>query len=156
MRTNKFRKLSIKRSILMLAIATGINITYTQENTVSASDLQSNTTSTQSKPHSAATTTELQETPEGCYEGPDTLAAQYESLDELVVAVKKEVVKSDGAKLTYDLEQEPSTKGSTLLDVLRKVPMATVDGDDNIYIKGSSNFKVYLNSKSNGNGGISL
>ncbi|MGM9815644.1 MAG: TonB-dependent receptor domain-containing protein [Lepagella sp.] len=127
MRTNKFRKLPIKRTILMLAIATGINITYAQEKTVSV--------------------TNLQETPKGCYEEPDTLAAQYESLDELVVAVKKDVVKSDGAKLTYDLEQEPSTKGSTLLDVLRKVPMVTVDGDDNIYIKGSSNFKVYLNGK---------
>lgn len=127
MRTNKFRKLPIKRTILMLAIATGINITYAQENTASV--------------------TNLQETPEGCYEEPDTLAAQYESLDELVVAVKKDVVKSDGAKLTYDLEQEPSTKGSTLLDVLRKVPMVSVDGDDNIYIKGSSNFKVYLNGK---------
>ena len=127
MRQRIFKKLSIKQSFLMLVIATGINITYAQGN--------------------AATAANLQETSEGCYEEPDTLSAQYENLDELVVSVKKEVVKSDGSKLTYDLEQEPSTKGSTLLDVLRKVPMVSVDGEDKIYIKGSSNFKVYLNGK---------
>ena len=127
MRPRNLKKLSIKQSFIMFVIATGINITYAQGN--------------------AATAANLQETSEGCYEEPDTLSAQYENLDELVVSVKKEVVKSDGSKLTYDLEQEPSTKGSTLLDVLRKVPMVSVDGEDKIYIKGSNNFKVYLNGK---------
>ena len=77
----------------------------------------------------------------------DTVSSLYDELDELVITAKKEVVKSDGAKLTYDLEQDDSSKGQSVLDALRKVPMVTVDGQDNIYIKGSQNFRVYVNGK---------
>lgn len=71
----------------------------------------------------------------------------YDDLEELVITAKKEVIKSDGAKLTYDLEQDDTSKGKTLLDALRKVPMVTVDGQDQIYIKGDGNFKIYVNGK---------
>ena len=77
----------------------------------------------------------------------DTVPASYDDLDELVIVAKKDVVKSDGATLTYDMSRDASSKGQTLLDALRKVPMVTVDGQDNVYIKGSSNFKVYTNGK---------
>lgn len=77
----------------------------------------------------------------------DTVSSLYDELDELVVAVKKEVVKSDGAKLTYDLEQDDSSKGQSVLDALRKVPMVTVDGQDHIYIQGNENFRIYVNGK---------
>jgi len=77
----------------------------------------------------------------------DTISSLYDELDELVITAKKEVVTSDGAKLTYDLEQDDSSKGQSVLDALRKVPMVTVDGQDNIYIKGSQNFRIYVNGK---------
>lgn len=77
---------------------------------------------------------------------PDSLDV-YKELDEFTVSVKKEVVSSDGAKLTYDLDQDPSSKGQSVLDALRKVPMVSVDGDDKIYIKGQSNFKIYVNGR---------
>ena len=31
--------------------------------------------------------------------------------------------------------------------MLKKVPMVTVDGEDNVQLKGSTNFKIYLNGK---------
>ena len=34
--------------------------------------------------------------------------------------------------------------------MLRKVPMVTVDGDDNIQLKGNSNFKIYMNGRPSG------
>lgn len=77
----------------------------------------------------------------------DTVPASYDDLDELVIVAKKDMVKSDGATLTYDMSRDASSKGQSLLDALRKVPMVTVDGQDNVYIKGSSNFKVYTNGK---------
>lgn len=77
----------------------------------------------------------------------DTLGSTYDQLDELVVEARKEVVKSDGAKLTYDLEQDDSSKGQSLLDALRKIPMVTVDGQDNVYIRGDKNFRIYVNGK---------
>ncbi|MDE6257398.1 MAG: TonB-dependent receptor, partial [Muribaculaceae bacterium] len=80
-------------------------------------------------------------------ETPDSVADIYDNLDELVVVAKKELIKSDGASLTYDLSEDDSSKGLTLIDALKKVPMVTVDGQDNIYINGDSNFKIYVNGK---------
>lgn len=77
----------------------------------------------------------------------DSLENNYQDLEELVVVQKKEIVKSDGATLTYDLDQDDTTKGSTVLEALKKVPMVSVDGEDNIRIKGDSNFKIYVNGK---------
>jgi len=45
------------------------------------------------------------------------------------------------------MEEDPEAKVNNTLEMLRKVPMITVDGDDNIQLKGSSNFVVYLNGK---------
>lgn len=69
------------------------------------------------------------------------------TLDDFVVVAKKPVVQTDGAKLTYNMEEDPSSKGNTLLDALKKVPMVSVDGEDNIRINGENNFKIYLNGK---------
>lgn len=83
----------------------------------------------------------------GAYNDTDSIGATYSELDELVITAKKDVVKSDGAKLTYDLDQDDSSKGQTVLDALKKVPMVTVDGEGNIRIKGDSNFRIYVNGK---------
>lgn len=75
------------------------------------------------------------------------IGATYGDLDELVVTANKKIVQSDGAKLTYNLSEDNTTKGQTMLDALKKVPMVTVDGQDNIMINGDSNFKIYVNGK---------
>lgn len=68
-------------------------------------------------------------------------------LDEVVVVSRRELIQSDGAKLTYDVERDPSSGNSTVMEMLRKVPMVSVDGEDNIKVKGQSNFKIYVNGK---------
>lgn len=68
-------------------------------------------------------------------------------LSEVTITAQKPLVKVEIDKLTYDLEEDPESVTSTTLDMLRKVPMITVDGDDNIQLKGSSNFKIYMNGK---------
>jgi len=65
------------------------------------------------------------------------------------VVAQKPLVKADIDKLTYDIESDPDSKTNTVLDMLRKVPLVTVDGDDNIKVKGNGNFKVYINGKPN-------
>lgn len=78
---------------------------------------------------------------------PDTVAIPTYDLEDLVVVGNKPVIQSDGAKLTYNLEEDPSSKGNSLLDALRKVPMISVDGEDNIKINGQGNLKIYVNGK---------
>ncbi|MDE5713024.1 MAG: TonB-dependent receptor, partial [Muribaculaceae bacterium] len=78
---------------------------------------------------------------------PDSIVGSYYDLEDLVVVADKPIVQTDGAKLTYNLEEDPSAKGNTLLDALRKVPMVSVDGEDKIRINGQDNFKIYVNGK---------
>ena len=59
----------------------------------------------------------------------------------------KTLVKMDADKLSYDVEGDADAKASTLLDMLRKVPMVTVDAQDNITVNGSSDFKIYVDGK---------
>lgn len=80
---------------------------------------------------------------------PDTVSATARELGEVVVAVKKPVIKSTGDKLTYDVEQDKASKGATLLEALRRIPLVTVSGDDKITVNGSSSFQIYLNGKPN-------
>ncbi len=65
------------------------------------------------------------------------------------VTATKPLVKADVDKLTYSVTDDPDAQGSSLLDMLRKVPMVTVDGDDKIKVKGQTGFKVYVNGKPN-------
>jgi len=70
-----------------------------------------------------------------------------ESLKEVTITATRPLVKVDADKVSYDVQQDPESKTSNALELLRKVPMVTVDGQDNIQLKGSSNFKIFLNGK---------
>lgn len=71
------------------------------------------------------------------------------NLEDVVVVAQKPLVKMETDKMTYDVQQDADAKSFTLLDILRKVPMVTVDGQDNITVNGSSSFKVYVDNKPN-------
>ena len=65
------------------------------------------------------------------------------------VTAQRPLVKAEIDKLTYSTADDPEAANSTLLETLRKVPMVTVDGEDNIKVNGSSSFKVYVDGKPN-------
>ena len=66
---------------------------------------------------------------------------------EVNVTAQKTLVRVDVDKLTYSLEDDPEAKTSNALEMFRKVPLLTVDGEDNIQLKGSSTYKIYMNGK---------
>ena len=68
-------------------------------------------------------------------------------LGEVVVRAMKPLVAVDLDKITYSMQDDPDSKTSTVLDMMRKVPMITVDGEDKIQLKGSSGYKIYLDGK---------
>ena len=70
-----------------------------------------------------------------------------QQLKEVTVTAQKPLVKVEIDKLTYNLEDDPEAQTNNTLDMLRKVPMVTVDGNDEIQLKGSTNFKIYMNGK---------
>lgn len=72
-----------------------------------------------------------------------------ETLKSAKVTAQRILVRMDVDKMTYDVEEDVDSKTSTVLDMLRKVPMVTVDGQDNITVNGSSNFQVTVDGKPN-------
>ena len=65
------------------------------------------------------------------------------------IVAQKPLVKMDVDKMTYNVAEDEDSKSNTVLDMLRKVPMVTVDGQDNITVNGSSSFKVYVDGMPN-------
>lgn len=66
-------------------------------------------------------------------------------LDGVVVKAQRQLIKQDIDRIAYDVQADEESKTQTVMDMLRKVPMVAVDGQDNIQVKGNSNFKVYKN-----------
>jgi len=79
--------------------------------------------------------------------GKINMSASDAKLSEVTVLANKPLVKVDLDKITYDTKSDPESQSVTVLEMLKKVPMVTVDGEDKIQVKGSSNFKVYMNGK---------
>lgn len=75
------------------------------------------------------------------------ISAEEKSLKEVTVSTEKNLVKQEADRITYDVQSDPESKFQTALDMLRKVPLVTVDADDNIQVKGSSNFRVLINGR---------
>lgn len=65
------------------------------------------------------------------------------------IIAQKPLVKMEVDKMSYSVADDIDSKSNTVLDMLRKVPMVTVDGNENITVNGSSSFKVYLDGKPN-------
>ena len=65
------------------------------------------------------------------------------------IVAQKPLVKMDVDKMSYNVAEDEDSKSNTVLDMLRKVPMVTVDGQDNINVNGSSSFKVYVDGMPN-------
>lgn len=79
--------------------------------------------------------------------GAISLSESATELEELSVTAQKPLVRVEIDKLTYSAKDDPESSTSNVLDLLRKVPLVTIDGEDEIQLKGSSNFKIYLNGK---------
>ena len=66
-------------------------------------------------------------------------------LEGVTVKAQRQLIKQDIDRIGYDVQADEESKTQTVLDMLRKVPMVTVDGEENIKVKGNSSFKIYKN-----------
>ncbi len=66
-------------------------------------------------------------------------------LSAVTVTAQKPLVTTEIDRIAYDMQADEESKTKNVMDMLRKVPMVSVDGQDNIKVRGSSDFKIYKN-----------
>ena len=75
------------------------------------------------------------------------LSASTRTLNEVTVAGKKALVEDKVDRLVYNADSDLSAKGGDATDILKKVPMLSVDLTGNVSLQGSTNVRVLINNK---------
>lgn len=69
------------------------------------------------------------------------------TLNEVVVTAEKPLVEDKDDRIVYNADKDATNAGGSAIDVLKKVPLLTVDPDGTVTLKGSSSIKVLINNK---------
>lgn len=75
------------------------------------------------------------------------LSAAAQHLNEVSISGSKSLIKQEIDRISYDLQADPDSRANSVLEMMRKVPYLSLDADDNIQLKGSSNYKILINGK---------
>ncbi|WP_448702904.1 TonB-dependent receptor domain-containing protein [Mucilaginibacter sp. AW1-3] len=75
------------------------------------------------------------------------LSSSSKQLNEVSINEAKPIIKQEVDRIAYNVQADPENKVMTVLDMLRKVPMVSVDATDNIKLKGSGDYKILINGK---------
>jgi hypothetical protein len=75
------------------------------------------------------------------------MSASSNDLKEVSVTAVRPIIKQEVDRIAYDVQADPSNKVETALDMMRKVPLVSVDASDNIKLKGNTDYKILINGK---------
>lgn len=79
--------------------------------------------------------------------GPIKMVPQGVNLEEVVVDGEAPVMESRIDKIVYNADKDITNLGGDGADVLRKVPLLSVDLDGNVSLRGNSNVRIFINGK---------
>jgi len=75
------------------------------------------------------------------------LTGKMVGLKEVAITGDRPIIRRKADRIIYDLKADPESKSNNTLDMMRKIPYLSVDGDDNLLMKGNSSFSVFINGK---------
>ncbi|MFD2784395.1 outer membrane beta-barrel family protein [Hymenobacter rubripertinctus] len=76
-----------------------------------------------------------------------SVASSAQALKEVRVEGQRALVEEKVDRTIYNAEKDETTRGGDATDVLRRVPMLSVDLDGNVSLRGSSNIRVLINNR---------
>jgi outer membrane receptor protein involved in Fe transport len=79
--------------------------------------------------------------------GKITIGSTAKALGEVVVEGQRAMIEEKVDRTVYNAENDESNRGGDASDVLRKVPMLSVDLDGNVSMRGSQNIRVLINNR---------
>lgn len=79
-----------------------------------------------------------------------SLTASPTQLKSVVVTGDKPLIQQEIDRISYNVKADPESKVNNVLEMMRKVPLLSLDGDDNIQLQGNSNYKILINGRPSG------
>lgn len=70
-------------------------------------------------------------------------------LDEVTVTASRPLISMEVDRISYDVQADEEAKTAKTDEILKKVPLVTVDPDGNIKVNGNNNYKIYKNGRPN-------
>jgi outer membrane receptor protein involved in Fe transport len=75
------------------------------------------------------------------------LSPNVKTLNEVTVTGQAALVEEKVDRLVYNADKDIAAKGGDATEILRKVPLLSVDLDGNVQLRGNSNIRVLINNK---------
>ena len=68
-------------------------------------------------------------------------------LKEASVIAARPIVSREVDRLSYDVQADPEAVSLSLLEMMRKVPLLSLDANDNVLLNGGGNYKILINGR---------